>query len=135
MPSIQGGLRMILHGYGRLSLAFFLLSSLPPLFAQSERGTISGTVRDKSGAVIPDAKIAITNTATNIVMNLTTNSVGEYAAPSVQAGTYEVHVEKEGFRPAQINGLTVDASVNARADVTLEVGQSQQMVEVQANAV
>src|SRR5215470_17505598 len=104
-------------------------------FAQSERGTISGTVRDSSGAVIPGAKVTIINTATGLVENLTSNQVGEFTGISLPVGSYNVDVSKEGFRPAEIKGLTVNAATNVRADVTLEVGQSTQAVEVQASAV
>ena len=105
------------------------------LFAQSERGTISGTVRDSTGAVIPGAKVVVTNTATGLVENLSSNQVGEFTGVSLPVGPYKVQVSKEGFRPAEIQGLAVDAATNARADVTLEVGQSTQAVEVQASAV
>ena len=50
--------------------------------AQSERGTISGTVRDSTGAVIPGAKVTVTNTATGVVNNLTSNEVGEFTVPT-----------------------------------------------------
>src|SRR5271166_1517661 len=82
------------------------------LFGQSERGTISGTVRDTTGAVIPGAKVTITNTATNVVNNSTSNQVGEFTILSLQVGRYNVEVSKEGFRPAEIKGLTVDAGSN-----------------------
>ncbi len=122
---------------GNVRSAFYLslLCCASLLMAQSERGTISGTVRDSSGAVIPRAKVVITNTATNVVVNLTTNDTGEYTQPSVAAGTYNINVQKEGFRPAELKGLTVNASTNVRADISLELGQSQQVVEVQAAAV
>src|SRR5260221_4516982 len=119
----------------RVVIAIMSLSCATVALAQSERGTISGTIRDASGAVIPQAKIIITNTATNVVVNLSTNAVGEYTAASVPVGTYNVQVQKEGFRPAEIKGLTVDAATSVRADVSLEIGQSQQVVEAQASAV
>jgi hypothetical protein len=119
----------------RSALSILLLCGAPYLFAQSERGTVSGTIRDSTGAVIPGAKVAITNTATGVATNLTSNEVGEYTLPNLQVGSYNVKVEKEGFRPALLSGLAVDAATNVRADVTLEVGQSSQAVEVQASAV
>jgi len=117
------------------SIAILSLSCAGVVLAQSERGTISGTIRDSSGAVIPQAKIIITNTATNVVVNLTTNGVGEYTAASVAVGAYNILVQKEGFRPAELKGLGVDAATSVRADVILEIGASQQVVEVQAAAV
>ena len=116
------------------TLACFALSTLT-LLAQSERGTISGLVKDPSGAVIAGAKVAVTNTATNQTISITTTGAGDYSALSLQVGSYRVRVEKEGFRPAVISGVVVDAATNARADVTLEVGSTTTAVEVQAAAV
>jgi hypothetical protein len=104
------------------------------LQAQSERGTITGAVRDSSGAVVPGATVTITNTATNGVTNLVTNDSGEYTAPSLEAGTYTVRVEKPGFRASEETGLIVSAATTVRADITMTLGQSQQVVEVQASA-
>ncbi len=103
--------------------------------AQSERGTISGTIRDTSGAVIPQVKVTVVQVATNQTVELMTNESGEFTAAEVSVGTYRVRAEKQGFRPAEIQGLTVNATASVRADLSLQVGQSQQVVEVQAAAV
>jgi hypothetical protein len=105
------------------------------LLAQSERGTIQGTVKDATGAVIPNAKVTVTNTATNIAISLNTGDTGEYTALSLQVGSYNVRVEKEGFRPSQVTGVTVNAAGNVRADVNLEVGTTGTAIEVQASAI
>src|SRR5579859_838853 len=89
------------------------------LVAQSERGTITGTVHDTTGAVIPGAKVTVTSTATNVVVTLTTNSVGEYTAISLPAGTYNIRVDQAGFRPAETLNVTVDAANTTRADLTM----------------
>src|SRR6266567_5982320 len=104
--------------------ALILACALSTLLAQSERGTISGTVRDSTGAVIPGAKITVTNTATNLVTNLTSNESGDYIAASLPVGTYTVQVSKAGFRAVDLKGITVDAATSTRGDVTLEVGQA-----------
>src|SRR4051794_17980675 len=90
-------------------------------FAQSERGTISGSVQDPTGAMVPGAKITVTNTATNIVMAMATNETGGYVAPNLPPGDYSVRVEKEGFRSALVTQLTLNAASSVRADITLEV--------------
>jgi len=64
------------------------------LFAQSERGTITGTVRDASGAIIPGAKVVLANTQTGLNFTAPTNANGEYTVPQLQVGTYTVRVEK-----------------------------------------
>lgn len=101
-------------------------------FAQSERGTITGTVRDQSGAIIVGAKVTVTNSATNTAVSLSANEAGDYIALSLQAGTYNVRTEKEGFRPSLTTGVKVDAASNVRIDVTLEVGTTTTAVEVAA---
>ncbi len=113
-----------------LFLGYAALST--SLFAQSERGAISGTVRDTTGAVIPNARVTVTNTATNTTVTLPTNEAGEFTAPSLPVGVYTVRAEKEGFRPTVLSGLTVNAASNIRADATLEVGATQTAVEVTA---
>ncbi len=105
------------------------------VFAQSERGTITGAVRDSTGALVPAAKVTVTNSATNVAINAATNDQGEFTVPSLQPGVYTVRVEKQGFRPTEEKGLAVDAGSNVRADMKLEVGASTQAIEVQATAV
>ena len=104
------------------------------LFGQSERGIITGTVRDASGAVIPAAKITLSNTQTGVNFTAPSNASGEYTVPQLQVGTYNIRVEKSGFRPASITGLVLNASGTVRADATLEVGTSVTAVEVSASA-
>jgi hypothetical protein len=122
-----------LFGYAiRPALLLFLCVVL---FGQSERGTIEGTVRDSSGAIVIGARILVTNTATNSTLTITSNQTGEFSALSLPAGQYNVRAEKEGFRPSLLTGITLNAATNVRADMTLEVGASTQIVEVKAAAV
>src|SRR4029077_4568518 len=114
---------MLIRRKRQATFTVILMCGATFLVAQSERGTITGTIHDTSGAVIPQAKVILTNPATNVVVNLTTNGVGEYTAASVPVGTYNIQGQKEGFRPAEIVGLAVNAATNVRADVNLEVGQ------------
>ena len=104
------------------------------LIGQSERGTISGTVHDASGAVVPQAKVNITNVATGQRFNLVTNDAGDFTAAEVSVGTYNVQFEKEGFKSSEVKNLVVDAASSVRADINLQLGQSQQIVEVEATA-
>ncbi len=122
-----------LQARSRRALACLLL--LPAfLLAQSERGTISGTVRDASGAIIPGAKVTVVNTANGTTLNLTTTESGDFTAPSLNVGTYTIRVERAGFRPSNVSGIVVNAATSIRTDLTLEVGTSTQAVEVQASA-
>jgi hypothetical protein len=115
--------------------AWFALLFIWIASAQSERGTISGTVTDATGALVAGAKVTVTNTATGVAITQTSNASGDFVVPSIPAGTYTVRVEREGFRPSVISGLTLNAAQSARADVKLEVGTATTQVEVQAAAV
>ncbi len=114
---------------------FGLLLSSAFLYGQSERGAITGEVRDSSGAVIQGARVVITNSLTGVNLEAQTNDRGEYTVTSLQPNLYNVRAEKKGFRPTEEKGLTVAASTTVRADLTLEVGSSTQVVEVAAAAV
>src|SRR5215470_15227197 len=109
-----------------------LISAL--MWGQSERGTITGTVQDASGAVVPGAKVTLTNTETGVSMSVPTTGAGDFTVPQLQVGIYRVDVSKEGFRPASLSGLVLNASMTLRADATLEVGAAAQAVEVSASA-
>jgi hypothetical protein len=102
---------------------------------QSERGTITGAVRDATGSVVPGATVSVTNSATGVKLDTATNATGEFTVPSLQPGVYTVRVEKTGFRPFEEKGLTLDAATTVRADATLQVGTSTEAIEVQATAV
>src|SRR5688572_6139834 len=112
--------------------AAMLLSTM--LLAQSERGIITGTVQDASGAVVPGAKVTVTNTLTGISQTIPSNAEGEFTVPQLQVGTYTIKVEKDGFRAATVTGLILNASQTLRADAKLEVGAAAQAVEVSASA-
>jgi hypothetical protein len=84
-----------------LSLTLLLVLStgqVHSLFAQSERGTVSGEVRDSSGAVIQGAKVTLTDVATNAANSATTNMSGAFTFPNLPVGQYSWHVDKDGFR-------------------------------------
>lgn len=112
-----------------------LAVSLGTLSAQSERATITGEIHDKTGAVVPGAKVTVTENATNTSTVLLSNDSGQYTMPSLAVGAYTIRIEKEGFRPAEIKEVVLNAATTARADATLEVGSSQQAIEVQATAI
>jgi Carboxypeptidase regulatory-like domain len=116
-----------------VSASFLIFSTA--LFGQSERGTISGTVTDASGAAVPQAKVNAINIDTNIAVATVTNETGDYALPNLAAGKYTIRVEKEGFTSAAVTGITLDASSSVRADAHLTVGSTRQTVEVMAAAV
>jgi hypothetical protein len=106
----------------------FLPSSL---HAQGLAG-MTGTVTDATGAVVPDAKVTITNTATNVVHTAVTTSQGSYFITDLIPGSYTVAIEKEGFQKFVLEGVNVYVSQTATADAVLQTGTTQTTVEVNA---
>ncbi|MEP7343205.1 MAG: TonB-dependent receptor [Acidobacteriota bacterium] len=98
--------------------------------AQQGRGTIFGTVKDASGAVVPDATISITNTATNIDTTTVSNDSGYYSVPNLQVGAYKVTATKGGFKKHLQSGLTLEVDQKAQVDITLETGAVTEVMEV-----
>jgi len=117
-------------------LAKFCLGLLicVPVLGQSDRGTITGTVLDASGAAVPGTQVTITNTATNVRFATVTTESGTYTAASLPVGAYSVRVQKPGFKPAFRTGIILNAAATVRADVNLEIGSSEQVIEVIAEA-
>jgi hypothetical protein len=108
--------------------------AMAPVFGQSERGTIAGSVTDPSGAAVPNAKVTATEMSTNVATGTVTNDAGDYTLPNLPAGQYNVRVEREGFNSSVRTGITLNASATVRADATLAVGSTRQTVEVMAAA-
>jgi hypothetical protein len=98
-------------------------------------GTISGTVRDPSGAVIPSATVLALNTQTGVRQTATTDSRGFYSFPELPIGTYEVTIRKAGFGQYEQTGLVINVNTVLRVDATLKVGAVSQSVTVSSTAV
>src|SRR5437763_14855756 len=96
-----------------LALALFF----GPLEAQSTLGTITGLVTDSSGAVIANAVVVATNTATGAKAQTISSSTGNYVVPNLQVGPYAVTVSITGFRAWERSGINVKGSENVRIDV------------------
>ena len=110
-------------------LVVLILASFPALFAQST-GTISGTVRDSAGAVVPGAKIVITNDATSISRTAEADEQGHYSVPSLYLGSYRVTGAKEGFQTEVRTGVELTVGREAVVDFALNVGAVTQTLEV-----
>jgi hypothetical protein len=100
------------------------------LQAQVVGGTLSGSVSDKSGAVVPQAQIVITNTATGVAHNVTTNADGFYTAPDLLPGPYEVTISAPGFATLARSGITLTVGAKQVLNLTLEVGKTEQQIQV-----
>lgn len=121
----------------RVILCFIVLGMVGGyLFAQAgATGTILGTVTDSTGAIVPNAKVTVTNTATNTEFRTTSSSSGDYNAPDLNPGPYKVTVEAEGFTKSVTSGIVLTVNQRARVDASLKPGQVTETVETSAQAV
>ena len=110
------------------------IGATPILLSQTtiSTGSIVGTVTDPSGAVVSGAKVSIKNRGTAQVTILTTTSAGTYASGALIPGDYQVRVEAQGFKSEEL-ALTVQVNTTASGNVRLTLGESSQVVEVQAS--
>lgn len=115
------------------SLLFGLLFTVA-VFAQRDLGTIAGTISDPTGAPIPNAKITITEVATNLVSTVTSSSAGEFVRPALKPGLYTVAAEAQGFRRVAQENVVVTAGDRIGVNLTLPVGNVSESIEVSANA-
>src|SRR5947208_15225156 len=91
-------------------------------FGQTDRGTITGTVSDATGAVIPGATIEAKNVATGAVYQAGSSETGNYTLAQLPAGTYEVSAALPGFKRFLRTGIAFQVAQVVRIDVPLEVG-------------
>src|SRR5215213_6697709 len=105
------------------TLAIFLCG-FATVFGQEFRGTITGTVTDPQGAVVPGATIAVKNLETNIINNVTANDEGSYTVPFLLPGKYSVSITAAGFKTSVRENITVNVDDRLTIDVQLEIGQT-----------
>lgn len=103
-----------------------------PAFAQTITGNITGTVTDTSGAVVANAKVIATNTATNVAVSTTTNGAGIYSIRFLQIGQYRVSTEATGFSRQNYGPFALEIDQTAKVDVALAIGAGSTTVDVSA---
>jgi hypothetical protein len=114
-----------------LALAAAIASVLAPFgLSQTITGSLTGTVVDASGAVVPGVKVTASNTATNLTHSTTTNEAGVYNVLFLPAGNYKVAAESAGFKMAQLGPFSLEMGQIARVDIKMEVGEITQAVEI-----
>ena len=111
-------------------VAFTVLLAPSGSFGQMLNASLSGTVTDSTGAVIPGAAVTATNAATGVASKTTTDASGNYTLPSLPPGTYNLAFQKEGFTASVVNGIILQVDQPAILNATLKVGSITQMVEV-----
>jgi len=113
---------------GLMTLA--ILCVVAPVYGQSDRGTITGTVVDPSGAAVSGAKVTATNLDTGATQEATTSDDGNYTLPELKAAPYNIAVEAQGFKTSTLEAVKVAVQVTRRADFTLEVGNVSEAVTI-----
>ena len=115
--------------------ASILLSvSSIPAWAQAATGTLAGVVSDPSGAAVVNAEVRLTDPTTNSSLDTKTNEVGRYTFANVSPGTYDLTVTATGFTQSRLAAQKVDVGESLTLNVTLQVGATSTVVEVQAAA-
>jgi hypothetical protein len=121
------------------SLLVFVLLALvalgsSPVYAQVAGATLAGTLTDSSGAVVPNANVSIKNRGTGVAREITTDSGGFYSAPNLLPGVYDVTVTAPGFSTSVQSELTLTVGASKTLNISLQVGQVTEKVEVTASA-
>ena len=116
-----------------LIMLTLLLSLTSLAHAAETTATISGTVKDTTGAIIAKAPVALTNVGTNVSRSVNTSDDGSYLFTLIPIGTYRVTVQQPGFSKYVREGIVLNLNQNAKLDIVLEVGSTNQMIEVTAD--
>ncbi len=128
-PHALSRLRPGKRRYTRFFLAFALTASLALAVQADTGGSISGTVTDQSGSVVPDTTVSVLNLDTTVQQSTKTNANGFYNFTALPVGRYEIEIVREGFKPYKRTGMVIDINSELRADVSLSMGeQSEELV-------
>src|ERR1035438_2745405 len=109
-----------------------LLAAVLAATAQTSEGRILGTVVDPSGAVVPQVKLTITNTATGTSRTVTTTSAGDYTVPNLDPGSYLISAEATGFKKTLSTPILLEVSREVRVDLKLQPGAATETMTVTA---
>lgn len=112
----------------------FLLMAIVPAIAQVTTQSIAGSVTDRTGAAVPQARVAVTNTETNVSREATSDEGGQYAIRLLPTGSYRVEVSAANFKKFVQTGVVLEINRTARVDASLEIGAVTESVSVTADA-
>ena len=122
-------LRRAMVGFALMCVSFLLLPN-QFAFGQVDEGSITGTVTDTTGAVVPDAQVTLLNTDQGITVQTTTGQTGSYTFSPVRIGHYTISVTAKGFARTTQTNLTVNVAQTLAVPVTLKPGAASETVEV-----
>lgn len=115
-------------------LSVLLLLIAPALFAQFDSATVLGTIKDPQGNVVANSKVTLSNIATGVQQSANTDTAGDYQFFNVRIGEYTLKAESAGFKTATAKAFKVTVNARQRVDLSLEVGQVTESVEVSGAA-
>src|ERR1700761_7534890 len=118
----------------RVLLALLTLNGLLAVtgFAQSNGGSLAGTITDPSGSAVPNATVTATNVGTAQALKTTSSSAGSYHFSEMQVGTYNLSVVAPGFKKTDRLGVQIQLETTTGLDIALVVGSTSESVEVSA---
>ena len=119
----------------RIVCVLIFVLSVSGLVAQTSRGTLSGIVKDSSGAAVPGAQVVLQDVERKSSRETTTTEAGLYRFDAVELGTFRVEIKKQGFQTFATSGITIAAAQVVTLDAKLELGQEATIVEVSADTV
>lgn len=108
-----------------------LLAVLSSVALAQDTATVTGTVRDKSGAIIPNAGVTVASPATGVTVDVKSNGEGEYLAGGLTPGTYNLIVTAPGFQKYEVKGLVLRVAQKSRVDIIMQVGSVNTEIVVQ----
>src|SRR5215510_3575806 len=116
----------------KLFMLLALVSSCSIVFGQAVNGSLLGTITDSNGAVLPGAKVTITEVNTNLSRSAVTNESGNYVFGNLDRGVYRIEIELTGFKKSIRDKVDVRVNNDTRVDLQLEPGEISQSIEVSA---
>src|SRR4051794_30615665 len=115
-----------------LSLACTTLLCATFAFAQFDSASVSGAIRDASGAILPGVTVRLTNAGNGVARDAITNESGLYTFANVPVGDYRIAAALQGFKSITQDGVRVSSSQNIRVDIQMEIGTVSEVITVQA---
>src|SRR5579864_5085798 len=120
--------------YAVVLLSLLATAFIPTASGQTTFGTITGTVTDPTGALIPSVPVTVTNDDTGVTRKASTGANGVYTIVDLQPGTYKLHAEAAGFVPVDRTGLALYANRVVNVDLQLSLGTSTTAVQMSGDA-
>lgn len=116
------------------AMMWILVASLAPLGAQVPTATLTGVVKDATGALVPNVTVRAIHTGTNLGREAVTDQSGTYRIAALNPGPYRLEAEAAGFKKATVTGIVLEVAQQVRVDVDLQVGEVTQTLEVTGTA-